>query len=120
MRIDKSLDIRDRLEGELRSIYADAIRNNRHAHEIAVALKNRVWSSPGYARLPAWAKSHLTGYQKAQMDVLYRDWLEWRVSLDGEFMPGENVPKGQWDRIETGNFFWRCTETPFVVDADDA
>ena len=91
--------------------------------QILQDLATRVWANPKYKRLPAWAKSEVSGYHRAKMDALYRYELEWRVSLDGELRLSKEVDlltkfeavktnrpeKTPWQRVDPdeGRFVWK-------------
>ena len=116
MRIEKTLDIRDHLEGEIRATFAEGVRNQMTWQQINTRLVLRVWKHKSYARLANWAKSYLHGYQRAMMDSLYRDLLEWRVELDSDYVLDKDVPSGAWSRVNEGAYFWILSEKRFSDD----
>ena len=106
MRIERATAKKDDLQAEVHSIFRLA-RVFHHDHaRILKSLKDRVYRSKDYDRIPRWAKSEVRGYIDAQFVALNDYCLEWRVRLNGELVDGDNVPSGRWHEVDKGATVW--------------
>ena len=54
-------------------------------------FQERVYGRKEYKLAPRWVHSYLSGYKDAQIELIYRHELEWRMSLDGKLLTSEVI-----------------------------
>jgi hypothetical protein len=87
----QSYNLMRKMVGRVQSIYASAFAYKLTYIEISERLNSNVLQSGEYKRLPAWAKSHISGYCEAKREDTEKYHLVWLNSLDGEFYTKEMV-----------------------------
>ena len=103
-----------RLENRIRDIYSKAKIYTLDSDSMFAELNQYVWGDSAFQRLPTWAQSHIGGFEKAMFDCLFKYELETRCNLNGQWILGKDVPKGQWANVTAGGrFYWKGTDTPF-------
>jgi hypothetical protein len=73
------------------------------------------FGDPAYGKLPQWARSYLNGYKEALFSGLY-DHLEWRMWYKGKHVTKDQIPDGEWARVEPdkGAHYWIGTDRIFA------
>ena len=109
-----------RLKDVVRDIYSQA-RIYHLTHDRLLDLtSDKLWNDPDYEAVPRWAQAQVDGFYDGLRDGLYRYELTWYVRLDGELIDGDDVPTGQWHRVETGAFVWKDNGSIFFERKEEA
>jgi len=106
MRINTSLKYRDAFREIIIRLYRDCIRCHWTHGELLDHTTTRLYNHPDWKRVPAWVRRDAHSYRDALVGIIWRDYIHWRVCLDGELLLGKDVPKGEWHRVTVGNHVW--------------
>lgn len=107
MRYKKTLEIRQRVEGQIDSVYRRVV-SECLPFEKWLELTNNITID---SRLPVHAKEFLRGYQTALFHNIQVNLVYWGHEVGGVIYVGwENVPEEGKERIRsgemTGNHYW--------------
>jgi hypothetical protein len=97
----------ERMVSRMRDIYSSAQIFHMTHRQLLDTMTEKVYSTQDYRKLKPYYRGYLAGVQRILAYNLYRYHLEWRVRLDGKLVKSEEVPKGEWSRVQMGEHVWK-------------
>lgn len=95
------------------AILDNGIKSKKSHSDILESLSKYCYSLPQWEKLTGYTSEYIRGYIDRRFSELEREYIEWRVYYNGEYVTGDNVPKGEWDKVELGAMFWKNSNSMY-------
>ncbi len=111
----KRWEVRNGFQGQTIALVREALQYHYSSTRLDELTRFRIYDRVDYKRLTITERAEVNGYVKAMFSFLKEFHCHWRVLLDGQHIPSNEVPKGRWSDVvpDAGIFVWN--DAPHMI-----